>query len=260
MDRPSSRALDGLTLEAELIGLYAGKAAEIFALSDHLGPLPPSRRVGNRGVWDSDLGAEESRLATQVADSMLTTWSLQSNEIPWKEKTRVVATQNGEEMEEPSQQEFCKGLSEANEMEGAGEGEADPGPQSHSCSAWWQSQVTTELELVQPDYSNWYRFYLPDPAEGERNDEWIPPDEHYHGLAALQNIATEAREASFSWNQFDLLGRDYLLHGLLTTCFDQAFAVIEERRELLDYFADHLIRYHLLRRHTIQLIDLQFTA
>jgi hypothetical protein len=258
--QPSSRALDGLTLEAKLIGLYAGKAAEVFALSDHLGPLPRSRWVGNRGVWDSDLGAEEIRLATQVADSMLTTWYLQSNEIPWKETTRVVATQNGEEMEEPSQQEYCKGLSEANEMEGAGEGEADPGPQSHSCTAWWQSQVTTELELVQPDYSNWYRFYLPDPAEGERNDEWIPPDEHYHGLAALQNIAAGEREASFSWNQFDLLSRDYLLHGLLTTCFDQAFAVIEERRELLDYFADHLIRFHLLRRHTIQLIDLQFTV
>ena len=257
---PSCQTLDRLGLEARLIGLYAGKAAELFALSDGV-PISKLQVVTarNRAVWDSDLGAEDIQLATEVANSMVNNWSLHSNEIPLKEKNRVLVTRNNEEIEESSGREFCKRLSDKNEIEGEKGGERSPEYQSHSVAAWWQSQVTKELELVQPPYSNWYRLYLPDPAESDRNDEWIPPDENYHAPPACQTIATKEKEASLSWNEIYLLDRDYLLHGLLTTCFNEAFAVIEERREFLDYFADHLIRFHLLRRHTIQLIDFKFT-
>ena len=257
---PSYQTLDRLGLEARLIGLYAGKAAELFAFYD--GVRISKLQVvtaRNRAVWDSDLGAEDIQLATEVANSMVNNWSLHSNEILLKEKNRVLATRNNEEIEESSGREFCKRLSDKTEKEGEKGGERSLEYQSHSVAAWWQSQVTKELELVQPPYSNWYRLYLPDPAESDRNDEWIPPDENYHAPPACQTIATNEKEASLSWNEIYLLDRDYLLHGLLTTCFNEAFAVIEGRRELLDYFADHLIRFHLLRRHTIQLIDFKFT-
>lgn len=255
----SCQTLDRLSLEAQLIGLYAGKAGELFALSND---LRLNRRrllaVRNQAVWDSDLGAKEIQLATEVANSMVNNWYLHSNAIPLKEKNRFLATQNNEEIEEPWDREFCKRVAEENEMEGKKGGERRPGYQSHSLTAWWQREVTKELELVQPLYSNWYRLYLPDPIESDRNDEWVPPDENYHATPAHQTISTNETKTSLSWNEFQLLNRDYLLHGLLTTCFNEAFAVIEKRRELVDYFADHLIRFHLLRRDTIESIDSNF--
>ena len=255
----SCQTLDRLSLEAQLIGLYAGKAGELFALSNDL--CRNRRRlltVRNQAVWDSDLGTKEIQLATEVANSMVNNWYLHSNAIPLKEKNRFLPTQNNEEIEEPWDREFCKRVAEENEMEGKKGGERRPGYQSHSLTAWWQREVTEELELVQPLYSNWYRLYLPDPIESDRNDEWVPPDENYHATPAHQTISTNETKTSLSWNDFQLLNRDYLLHGLLTTCFNEAFAIIEKRRELVDYFADHLIRFHLLRRDTIESIDSNF--
>lgn len=255
----SCQVLDRLSLEAQLIGLYAGKAGELFALSND---LHLSRRrllaVRNQAVWDSDLGAEEIQMATEVANSMVTNWYLQSNAIPLKEKNRFLSTQNTEEIEEPWEREFCKRVAEENEMEEKRGGERRPGYQSHSLTAWWQKEVIKELELVQPLYSKWYRLYLPDPKESDRNDEWLPPDENYHTTLPYQTISINETKTSLSWNEFHPLNRDYLLHGLLTTSFNEGFAIIEERRELVDYFADLLIRFHLLRHDTIESIDSNF--
>ena len=143
-------------------------------------------------------------------------------------------------------------------MMGEREWEVHAESQTYSFSAWWQSQVTKEVELVQPCYSKWSRLYLPDPADMEQNQEWVSPDQHYHATPACQSLAISDRNASVSWNEFHQFYRDYLLHGLLTTCFNEAFALIEERREALDQSADHLIRFQLLRRHTIEQLDLQF--
>ena len=166
-----------------------------------------------------------------------------------------MATQDRDEIEEPSGRKFCKRLAEEQQVEGE---DNRSGPQNYSFSAWWQSQVTKEVELVQPSFSQWYRFYLPDPAESERNDEWVPPDENYHLPSAFQNIAISEGKVFLTWNEFDRLHREYMLHGLVTTCLNEAFFILEGRRELFDYFADHLIRFHLLRRHTIEIINLHF--
>ena len=251
LDRSPCHTLRRLGLEARVIGFYAGKAGEFFALADTL----PRRGGGQQGVWDSDLGTEETRLGRRVATSMIDAWYLQSKKSLIKEGSRAMATQSRNEIEEPSEQEFCKRLAEQQQMEGE---DNRSGPQNHSFSAWWQSQVTEEVELVQPSFSQWYRFYLPDPAESERNDEWIPPDENYHLPSAFQNMAISEKKAFLLWNEFDFLHREYILHGFVTTCLNEAFFILEGRRELFDYFADHLIRFHLLRRHTIEIIDLQF--
>ena len=42
--------------------------------------------------------------------------------------------------------------------------------------------------MVDPAYDDWYRIYLPDPEESERNEEWIPPDEYYHTNDSLFNL------------------------------------------------------------------------
>ena len=252
LDRSPCHTLRRLGLEARVIGLHAGKAGEFFALAD---TLPLRQGGGQQGVWDSDLGTEETQLGRRVATSMVDAWYLQSKESLLKEGSRAMATQGRDEIEEPSGREFCRRLAEEQQVEGE---DNRSGPQNHSFSAWWQSQVTKEVELVQPSFSQWYRFYLPDPAESERNDEWLPPDENYHLPSAFQNIAISERKAFLIWNEFDRLHREYMLHGFITTCLNEAFFILEERRELFDYFADHLIRFHLLRRHTIKIIDLHF--
>ncbi len=248
--------LDRSAVEARLIGFYAGKAGERFAFFSDL--QPTSQRIGGQAVWDSDLGAEEIQLATEVGMLLLTNWYLDSNAIRLQIRNRVLATQNQEEFADPSELEFCRSLADEYEMKGERGWEGHAGSQTHSFSAWWQSQVIKEVELVQPPYSKWSRLYLPDPADVEQNEEWVPPDQHYHATPACQSMVISERNASVSWNEFHQFYRDYLLHGLLTTCFNEAFAIIEERREVLDQSADHLIRFQLLRRHTIEQLDLQF--
>ena len=248
--------LDRSAVEARLIGFYAGKAGERFAFFSDL--QPTRQRIGGQAVWDSDLGAEEIQLATEVGMLLLTNWYLDSNAIRLQAINRVLATQNQEEFDDPSEFEFCRSLADEYEMKGERGWEGHAGSQTHSFSAWWQSQVTKEVELVRPPYSKWSRLYLPDPADVEQNEEWVPPDQHYHATPACQSMVISERKASLSWNEFDQFYRDYLLHGLLTTCFNEAFAIIEERREVLDQSADHLIRFQLLRRHTIEQLDLQF--
>ena len=256
LEQSFSDTVDRSAIEARLIGLYAGKAGERFAFFSDL--QPTRQRVGGQAVWDSDLGAEEIQLATEVGIMLLTNWSLDSNAIRLQLRNRVLATQNQEEFDDPSEFEFCRSLSDEYEMSGERGWEGHGGSQTHSFSAWWQSQVTKEVELVQPPYSKWFRLYLPDPANVEQNEEWVPPDQHYHATPACENMVISDKNASVSWNEFHQFYRDYLLHGLLTTCFNEAFAIIEERREALDQSADHLIRFQLLRRNTIEQLDLQF--
>jgi hypothetical protein len=185
---------------------------------------------------------------------MVDDWYLQSKESLIKERNRTRATQSRDEIEEPSEREFYKRLAEEQQLEGE---DTRSGPQNHFVSAWWQSQVTKEVELVQLSFSRWSRIYLPDPAESARNEEWIPRRELSFS-SAFQNRAISTGKASLPLTEFDRLDREYIVHGFVTTCLNEAFFILEGRRELFDYFADHLIRFHLLRRHTIQIIDLQF--
>ena len=256
LDQSFCDTLDRSAVEARIIALYAGKAGERFAFFSDF--QPTRQRIGGQAVWDSDLGADEIQLATEVGMILLTNWSLDSNAIRLQVRNRVLATQNQEEFGNPSEFEFYRSLADEYEIRGEREWEGDAESQTYSFSAWWQSQVTKEVELVQPSYSNWCRLYLPDPAGVEQNQEWVSPEQHYHVTPACQSMVISDRNGSVSWNEFHQLYRDYLLHGLLTTCFNEAFALIEERREALDWAADHLIRFQLLRRHTIEQLDLQF--
>nr|YP_010732233.1 cell division protein [Watanabea sichuanensis]WDY13147.1 cell division protein [Watanabea sichuanensis] len=54
-----------------------------------------------------------------------------------------------------------------------------------------------------------------------------------------------------TWNDLYWLERDYSYHNLVTTSFYTAFLLLDENRELLDFLADHLIRFQKLRKHEI---------
>ena len=50
------------------------------------------------------------------------------------------------------------------------------------------------------------------------------------------------------WNELPRLDRDYVSHGLIFNCFNKAFSGLENNREALDYFADYLLRFEVLRQ------------
>lgn len=51
-----------------------------------------------------------------------------------------------------------------------------------------------------------------------------------------------------NWNELHRLDRDYVSHGLIFNCFNKAFSGLENNREALDYFADYLLRFEVLRQ------------
>ena len=51
-----------------------------------------------------------------------------------------------------------------------------------------------------------------------------------------------------NWNELPRLDRDYVSHGLISNCFNKAFSGLENNREALDYFADYLLRFEVLRQ------------
>jgi len=54
---------------------------------------------------------------------------------------------------------------------------------------WWQLEVTKNYDVADLSFGEWYRIFLSDPEEGERNEEWVAPDEHYNSIEILQNFS-----------------------------------------------------------------------
>nr|ABX82584.1 cell division protein [Trebouxia aggregata] len=61
-----------------------------------------------------------------------------------------------------------------------------------------------------------------------------------------------------TWNDLYKLDRDYIYHALILTCFNNAFCLLDENRELLDYLTDYLMRFETLRQHKIKQIFYDF--
>ena len=54
-----------------------------------------------------------------------------------------------------------------------------------------------------------------------------------------------------TWDNIYKNDRDYIYHALVLTCFNKAFCLLDENRELFDYLADYLLRFEKLRQHEI---------
>lgn len=118
----------------------------------------------------------------------------------------------------------------------------------------WQQRVCQGLEMSERPYGKWYRLYLPKVEEGNRNEEWVPPDLVFHQPAAVASLNKKGFEATSSAktiNDLYTLERDTLSQNMVMSCFYAAFHLLHENRELLDVFADHLIRFQILRAHEI---------
>ena len=283
-------------LETRLVGLYAGKAAEMLAFSAYSSgggrvpsqafATPPKSSTSheklNEGPWasQSDLGIEELTFAGVVANSMITSWYLYSKRVALQGLNLSTIARNAEEIDDPVLLDLLRHLEEDLDHQVERATRHPQRFQQWASPSWWQTQVMAEASLVEPGYSEWYRIYIPDPEETERNIDWVPPEDHYHAATAnrLRNVSRRTLKgrsksarsrapieknrairsrsmgslSAITWNDLYLINRDYIYHGLINSCFQKAFVLLDRRRELVDFLSDHLIRYDLLRQYEIE--------
>lgn len=237
---------DRKTLEAELIGLYAGKASELVSLCGN-------RLSSSLKRWQSNLGNDDLISATFLANLLVDKWYFYSLQILIRKSNLLLETRN--EKEFPDVEKSLIAMSMENEIEDELEIEkiaklSRVGRyQQRGFGPWWQIQVSKQTSEMESFFADWYRLYLPDPEENILNLEWLPPDEYYHTNNSLKTIS---EKSNVSFNELYRIERDYIFHGLLLNSFNFAFDFVEEQREFLDYFSDYLLRFEILRENEIK--------
>ena len=250
-----------IELEHRIIGCYAGKAAEILLLQS-------ATFESNL----SDLGTEDIQFAQNLIDCMIQKWYLYSKTVPSKKNSSILTTRNLNEYRDvpekiPFFDQFLENIESSISQETLDvnnqssskqlEIKLDLQSQSYFPVAWWQYQVSDEFEVSTRHFSDWYRLYLPDPQETERNLEWSPPDEFYHGNSLLEKL-TDAT----NWNDISGISIEYQMHSLILQSFNKALVLLDQHREILDKLAYELIQREILREPEIQeiLSKFQFNA
>ena len=246
-------------LETRLIGLYAGKAAELVALSlnsqtkKQTTKWPFTRKItstikenkglnrktvsskntlrnryvitspkqnltnqdfsqyNKRNFYHSYLGIEDLSAASNLAHSLVEKWHFYSNKIAIRRENQIFTNQNQFEISEIGVFELFHQLTEdvqnrisaSNISESLDKKEGIQSIQSEdinkdspyifqeqerSIRPWWQKQITEQSANLNMFYDDWYRIYISDPKERERNVEWVAPEEYYHNTQNLKNL------------------------------------------------------------------------
>ena len=259
-----------LELESRVVGLYAGKAAEFLILSMR-SPEKKSSAYNisetqkflftSKKLWQSDIGSEDLNFATSLVQSMINKWYFYSKNLVVRRSNQIFSQRNLQEIQELDTIDLLNQLAIKTETEMIQKTRfsgLNRDFQKWSVRPWLQTQITRQIGFSDPAYDDWYRIYLPDPEESERNEEWMPPDEYYHNNSNLSNLRLHSHKSSINWNDLYATDRDYIYHGLLLTCFNTAFTILDKNRELLDYFASYLMQNEILREHEITEILSQF--
>lgn len=238
-------------MESRLIGLYAGKAAELLLLCGNF-----SQKLK---FWQSDLGIEDLNSATSLACFMTDKWYFYSKKIAIRKYHQILNQRNQQEIKEFEIRELYKQFASNIEKEILHENkihsfDSQKIYQQWSLRPWWQFELTKQLEILDSLYGNWYRLYLPDPDESERNQEWIPPDEYYHQNNCLNDLNIKSKKTIIHWNNLYKIERDYIYQGLVLFSFNQAFSILDENREILDFLSDFLIRHEIIRQNEVLIL------
>ena len=249
-----------IELEHRLIGCYAGKAAEILFLQQ-----------GNAFLNVSDLGLEDLHFAQNLITLMVENWTFYSTTSLTHQNSEIITGFNEKEY----RYEFAEKLpffqtlldpiettefSVIHRDEQVGnlnyyyedvEEEEDQDLIEQQAQKYfqipsWQSRISNEFEFATRTFSNWYRLYLPDPLQKERNLEWIPPDEFYHG-----NIFAKKLSESLTLNEIANIHIDYQTHSLILQSFNKALVLLHENRDVLDTLAYELLASEVLHQSQI---------
>jgi hypothetical protein len=125
-------------------------------------------------------------------------------------------------------------------------------------------------ELGEIHFGDWYRIYLSDPEQGERNEEWVETDKIYSSLETLKNLVFKSFQ-SFQTKKnlsepvglatqkdIQIFIQDYIYQGLALNGFNQSHNLLNKNRELLDFTVDLSIRYQKIRSYEIEPIFKKF--
>ena len=314
-------------------------------------------QYNKRNLSHSSLGIEDLSVASNLAHSLVEKWHFYSNKIAIRRENQIFTNQNQFEISEIGVFDLFQQLTEdvQNRISASNISESTDAKQriqrrdtvrdkhsrynfqEWSIRPWWQNKITEQTGNLNMFYDDWYRIYLPDPEESERNEEWVTPDKYYHNTQNLKNLLPKSSsyplknsyllptfknlinlkmvggtlsptinlrtlakrkthgvpllwcpdttskgiKAAYkndqyaslksslrdtknnlnfdlTWNDLYKLDRDYIYHALILTCFNNAFCLLDENRELLDYLTDYLMRFETLRQHKIKQIFYDF--
>jgi ATP-dependent Zn protease len=255
-------------LEHRIIGCYGGKAAEILFLQKF--------DSSDSYINLSDIGIEDLSFAQLLIRLMIDKWAFYSSSLGAKTLTEIADNKNfqeyknlvdkinfldqtGKDVESINSEQmfevnnFEKNTSEFITLN-------DEYAEKYSLIPWWQYQISNELEFSTRTFSNWYRLYLPDPQEKERNLEWSAPDEFFHKNDKLNAITNSfAGSTDPNWNDLISIKRDYQIHCFVLQSFNKAIKLLDKNREFLDEIAYKLIQKEILRKYEIESIKNRFT-
>ena len=231
-------------LEERLIGCYAGKAAEVLFLENY-----------SAEINLSDLGIEDIEFAQNLISLMIDHWYLYSKTIGVQNNVKLLDNFNEKEyFGQTDKMDLLKNLASHTEINLASEvaeftntfnvreteSFTQQQAQSFLPSSIWQSQVATEFEFSTRIFSDWYRIYLPDPQQVERNLEWIPPDEYYQTNSFLL-------KDNDNWNKELENSKEYLTSSLMLQSYNQAIKLLDTNRENLDLLVSKLLKDEIIR-------------
>lgn len=245
-----------IELEHKLIGSYAGKAAEILFIQTH--DFCELLSLSNFGIEDIQFGQHLANCMvrkwffygkndlTYTTTTILETYNLIEYRS-WIEKLPVFNSflADLENILIAKTTQFSTHDTRVTNDFNFNEHQA----QKHFGASKLQYEVSNEFEITTRAFSNWYRLYLPDPKQIDRNLEWIPPDEYFHG-----NNLTKPMSNTVYWNELGLIQLDYKCHCLILQSFNHALCLLDKHRNVLDKLAYELLHREILREPEIQTI------
>jgi ATP-dependent Zn protease len=232
-----------IDLEERIIACYAGKAAEILFLQNN-----------SKELNLSDLGIEDLDFAQKLIDLLVNKWYLTDSNLVSRKNSQILSNFNEKEY----YLEFDKGqfftdlvskietnLSEESQQfvhrPDLSETESRQQAQSFFETSIWQAQIASEFEYSTRIFSDWYRLYLPDPQQIDRNLEWVPPDEFYHTNLLLNPFST-----GINWNSPMQISQNYQTNSFILQSFNKALSLLNINGQLLDLLVVKLLKDKVL--------------
>ena len=78
-----------------------------------------------------------------------------------------------------------------------------------------------------------------------------PRQTNLETTSSCSKIPSALQKLPFDYNDVFFLEKELIYHSLVNNCFSKAFFLIDQNRQLTDYFADYLVRFQILRQHQI---------
>jgi|LakMenE01Jun11ns_1017448.scaffolds.fasta_scaffold9959531_21 SpoVK/Ycf46/Vps4 family AAA+-type ATPase len=236
-------------------------------------------------LWASSLGLDDLKNGTLIAHFLVEEWYLYSRKIASSNVLPI--NKNKKEISDSYVLDSIKDISFKHKEEMSNQYISEERNQEFIIPTWWQLEVTKNYDVADLSFGEWYRIFLSDPEEGERNEEWVAPDEHYNAIETLQNFSNflNSKDSNFeissdkscnyacklnhngknenskslvTSNDFKKLIRDYIFYGLVSNGFNAAFNLLHNNREILDLVADCLVRFEKIREPEIANFSVKF--